>query len=557
MTPAVPARGSPDASRSASAAPDGSAGREVSGVNKRLTLVATILGSSIAILDGSVVSVALPSIQRSLGGGLAGQQWVSNAYLLTLGSLILLGGSLGDIFGERRVFALGVAGFGAASVLCALAPTIGLLVAFRALQGVAGALLTPSSLAVIVSTFPERERGPAIGTWTAWGTIAGALGPLVAGGILAIGSWRWIFVINLPLVVACLWLITRAVPATSPTATHRRVDVIGAVLCMLGLGGTVFALIEQPRLGWSNPAVAGSLIGGVTLFVAFVAYESRARDPMLRLDLFKSRNFAVGNVETLALYGGLSALFFFLILYLQQVAGYSPLKSGLALLPESVVMFALSSRFGALADRLGPRWFMGGGPLVAGAGMLMLLTFGVHVDYLTEVLPGILVFSVGLSVTVAPLTAAILAGIDQAEAGIGSAVNNAVARVAGLIATVAIGAIVAAQFSSSLDHHLAGQPLTPSGQAAVVEAKQLTLGRPSVVGVPPREATAITAASGQSSLDAFRVGIDVASGLVVLGGLIGAAGIQNPRRTVRAQQCAGGQLAGAPLDAAGLHATAP
>jgi EmrB/QacA subfamily drug resistance transporter len=274
---------------------------------------------------------------------------------------------------------------GVASVLCAIAPTIGLLVAFRAVQGVAGALLTPSSLAVIVSTFPERERGPAIGTWTAWGTIAGALGPLVAGLILNVASWRWILVINVPLVIACLWLIYRAVPSEKATATRRRVDVVGAVLCILGLGGAVFALIEQPRLGWSNPAVAVSLIGGVILFAVFLVHEARAPDPMLRLDLFKSRNFAVGNVETLALYAGLSALFFFLVLYLQQVAGYSPLKSGLALLPESLVMFALSSRFGALADRLGPRLFMGDGPLIAGAGMLMLLTFGVHVDYLTEV----------------------------------------------------------------------------------------------------------------------------------------------------------------------------
>ncbi len=503
------------------------------------------------------MSVALPSIQRSLGGGLAGQQWVSNAYLLTLGSLILLGGSLGDIFGERRVFALGVGSFGVCSLLCALAPSIGLLIAFRALQGVAGALLTPSSLAVIVATFPERERGPAIGTWTAWGTIAGALGPLVAGLILNVTSWRWIFVINLPLVIVCLWLILRAVPASSSTGKRRRVDLVGAALCMLGLGGAVFALIEQPRLGWSNPGVSGSLIGGVLTFAAFLVYESRTKDPMLRLDLFKSRNFAVGNVETLALYGGLSALFFFLVLYLQQVAGYTPLESGLALLPESLVMFALSSKFGALADRLGPRLFMDGGPLVAAAGMLLLLRFGVRVDYLTQVLPGILLFSLGLSITVAPLTAAILAGVDQREAGIGSAVNNAVACVAGLIATVAIEALVAAQFSSSLDHKLAGRPLTPRGQAAVAEAKQLTLGRPSVAGLPRREAAAITIASGQSSLEAFRVGIGVASGLVLLGGLIGAAGIRNPRRVVRARECAGGQLAGAPLDAAGLHASEP
>jgi EmrB/QacA subfamily drug resistance transporter len=538
------------ASAASSTAPE-----RVSRSRKRLTLVATILGSSIAILDSSVVSVALPSIQRSLGGGLAGQQWVTNAYLLTLGSFILLGGSLGDIFGERRVFALGVAGFGATSLLCAVAPTIELLVAFRALQGLAGALLTPSSLAVIVATFSQKERGPAIGTWTAWGTIAGALGPLVAGLILNVASWRWIFVINVPLVIACLWLILKAVPAASPTKTRRRVDIVGAVLCVLGLGGAVFALIEQPRLGWSNPAVSGSLIAGLLLFVAFLVYESRAKDPMLRLDLFKSRNFAVGNVETLALYGGLSALFFFLVLYLQQVAGYTPLESGLALLPESLVMFALSSRFGALADRFGPRLFMAGGPLVAGAGMLMLLDFGVRVQYLTEVLPGILVFSLGLSITVAPLTAAILAGIDESEAGIGSAVNNAVARVAGLIGTVAIGALVAAQFASSLDHKLAGRPLSPRGQAAVAQAKQLTLGRPSVAGLPRGEAAAITVASGQSSLEAFRVGIGVCGALVIVGGLIGAVGIENPRRVVRASQCAGGQLAGAPLDAAGLHAS--
>jgi hypothetical protein len=361
-------------------------------------------------------------------------------------------------------------------------------------------------------------------------------------------------VINLPLVLVCLWLIRKAVPATQPSSVRPHVDVIGALLGVLGLGGSVFALIEQPRLGWSNFAVTGSLIGGVALFVAFLIYESRARDPMLRLDLFKSRNFAVGNVETLALYGGLSALFFFLVLYLQQVAGYTPLKSGLALLPESLVMFALSSRFGAWADRVGPRVFMGVGPLVGGAGILMLLGVGVHVSYATTVLPAILVFSLGLSMTVAPLTAAVLAGVHESEAGVGSAVNNAVARVAGLIATVTVGALVAAQFGSSLDHRLANRRLTRSGQRSVAEAKRLTLGRPSVAGVPPRQAAAITAASNGASLDAFRVGIGVAGGLAIVGGLIGAAGIRNPRRVVHAERCAGGELAGAPLDAAGVHA---
>jgi EmrB/QacA subfamily drug resistance transporter len=454
------------------------------------------------------------------------------------------------------VFALGVGGFGLTSVLCAIAPSIGTLIAFRALQGIAGALLTPSSLAVIIATFPTKERGPAIGTWTAWGTIAGALGPLVAGLILNVASWRWIFVINVPLVIACLWLILKAVPASAPTESRRTVDVIGALLCVLGLGGVVYALIEQPRLGWSSAAVSGSLAAGVVLFAAFLVYESRASDPMLRLDLFKSRNFSVGNVETLALYGGLSALFFFLMLYLQQVAGYSPLKSGLALLPESLVMFALSSRFGALADRFGPRLFMGAGPLIAGIGMLMLLSVGVHVHYATEILPAILLFSLGLSMTVAPLTAAILAGVNQDEAGIGSAVNNAVARVAGLIATVAIGALVAAQFSSSLDRQLAGRPLTARGHAAVAQAKELTLGRPSVAGIPPRQARAIVSASDQASVHAFRWGVGAAGLLVIGGGLIGAFGIRNPRRVVAARHCSGGQLAGAPFDAAGVHAPA-
>lgn len=520
---------------------------------KRWTLVATILGSAIVLLDGTVVSVALPSIQRSLGGGLAGQQWVTNAYLLTLGSLILIGGSLADIFGERKIFAIGVGGFGVASLLCAVAPTIEFLVAFRALQGIAGALLTPSSLAVIVATFRQDERGPAIGTWTAWGSIATALGPLVGGELLNVASWRWIFVINLPLVIACVSLISTYVQTPEPSGPRRRVDAAGAALCVLGLGGTVFAFIEQPRLGFSNPAVAGSLIAGIVLFVAFLVYESRARDPMLPLALFRRRNFAVGNVETLAVYGGLSFLFFFLVLYLQQVAGYTPLQSGLTTLPSTVLMFFLASRFGGLADRYGPRFFMGVGPVVAGVGLFLFMRLGVHVDYVSEVLPAVLVFGLGLSMTVAPLTAAILAGVDEHQAGIASGVNNAVARVAGLLATVTLGAVVAAQFSSSLDGDLAGRHLTPRARAAVAQAKRLTLGVPSVAGLPAREAAPIVRGSRRSSQDAFRLGLGIAGGLVILGGAIGAAGIRNPRRVVRADQCPGGQIVGAPRDAAGCH----
>ncbi|HWY89950.1 MAG TPA: DHA2 family efflux MFS transporter permease subunit [Solirubrobacteraceae bacterium] len=522
---------------------------------KQLTLAACIIGSGIAVLDGTVVNIALPTIQRDLGGGLAGQQWVSNAYLLTLSSLILVGGSLGDLFGERRVFALGVGGFGAASLLCALAPTIGFLIAFRALQGVAGALLIPSSLAVIVATFPESERGAAIGTWTAFGAIAAAIGPLGGGLLLGIGSWRWIFLVNLPFVAACLVLILAVIPRAAPIEGARHaVDLIGALLCALGLGGPVFALIEQPRLGWSSPAVAVPLIAGVLLFVAFLVYESRARQPMLPLGLFARRNFAVGNVETFAMYAGLAVLFFFLVLYLQQVAGYTPLQSGLATLPVTIVMLSLSRRFGGLADRFGPRLFMGLGPMVAGVGLLALLRVGIHVDYLGEVLPGLLIFSLGLSMTVAPLTAAVLAGVEERQAGTASGVNNAVARVAGLLGIAALGAIVAIQFGASLDRRLAGTPLAAPGRAAVAQAKQLTLGRPSVAGLPPRQARMILAAANGASLESFRVGIGIAGGLVVLGGLIGAVGIQNPPRTVSAEECAGGQLVGASPDAAGCHA---
>ncbi len=511
---------------------------------KRLTLLACILGSGIVLLDGTVVNVALPTIQRALGGGLAAQQWVVNGYLLTLGSLILIGGSLGDLFGERRVFALGVSGFGAASLACALAPSIGVLVAARAVQGVAGALLVPSSLAVIVNTFPESERGKAIGSWTAWGAIAGVLGPLAGGELLALASWRWIFLMNVPLVIGCVWLILTAIPPGAPReARARRIDFTGAALCAAGLGGPVFALIEQPRLGWSSPAVLAPLVAGVGLLALFTLFESRARDPMLPLGLFRRRNFAAGNVETFSMYAGLAILFFFLVLFLQQIGGYTPLKSGLATLPVTVVMFALSRRFGALADRYGPRLFMGAGPLVAAGGLLLFQRVGVKVDYVSEVLPPLLLFALGLSMTVAPLTAAVLAGAEH-EAGIASGVNNAVARVAGLLGTAAVGAAVASSFTASIDRRLAGTALGHAARAAVREAKRLPLGRPDVHGMPSAQAHAVRAAAEAASLYSFHLGMAIAAALVALGGLVGVSGIRNPQVGVRAADCAGGQLVG-------------
>jgi EmrB/QacA subfamily drug resistance transporter len=525
---------------------------------KRLTLIACIMGSGIALLDGTVVNVALPTIQRALGGGLAAQQWVVNAYLLTLGSLILIGGSLGDLYGERRVFALGVAGFGVASLGCALAPSIGFLVGARTVQGIASALLTPASLAVIVNTFPESERGAAIGSWTAWGTIAAVLGPLVGGELLAIASWRWVFLINVPFVLACVTLILVVIPRAAPRqSAGRRVDLPGALLCASGLGGPVFALIEQPRLGWSSPAVLAPLLAGAVLLLLFTVYEGRARDPMLPLRLFRRRNFSAGNIETFAMYAGLAILFFFLVIFLQQIAGYTPLESGLATLPVTVVMFTLSRRFGKLADRFGPRLYMGAGPLVSAAGLLLFQRVGAHVNYLTDVLPPQLVFALGLAMTVAPLTAAVLAGAEQSQAGIASGVNNAIARVAGLLGTAAVGAAVAASFASTLDRRLAALRLGPAARAAVAQAKRLPLGRPDVHGLAAAQAHALTRAAEQASVHSFHIGLAIAAVLLAGGGLAGAIGIRNPRGRVLAEDCSHGQLVGIAQLAEPAEAAAP
>ena len=474
---------------------------------QRLTLFTAILGSAVVTIDSSVINVALPAIARDLGGGLSAQQWVSNAYLLSLGSLILIGGSLGDIYGERRVFEIGVAAFGVVSIACALAPTIGVLIAARALQGAAGALVTPSSLAIIVGAFAPKERGAAIGSWTAWGAIASIIGPLAGGLVVDQSSWRWIFAINVPLVVCTLVLIRAAVPA-STAMVGRSVDFVGACLCALGLGGIVFALVEEPHRGWRSPVILVALLGGIVSFVSFLVFERHTPEPMLKLELFTHRNFAVGNIETLSMYAGLSILFFFLTIYLQEVTGYSALKSGLTTLPVTLVMFVLSRGFGALADRYGSRFLMGAGPLVAAAGILLLARLGRHVSYTIDLLPALLIFAVGLSMTVSPLTATVLADADESDAGIASAINNQVARVAGLIGVSAIGVVVAG----------------------------------TLVGG--------TFAANEASVRAFRMAMVVCAGLVAVGGVVGAIGIVNPRRPLDASGCAGGQLVGAPKHAA-------
>ena len=498
---------------------------------KRTVLVASIIGSGIVFLDGTVVNVALPAIRSSLHGSLADQQWVVEAYLLTLASLLLLGGSLGDVLGRKRVFTVGLLGFGACSLICALAPGTGVLIAARGLQGMAGALLVPSTLALIVDHFGPEERAAAIGTWTAWAGVATVIGPLGGGALVQAASWRWIFVINLIPVAVTVALLTRLPPDDRRTA---RVDWVGGLLCVLGLGGPVFGLIEQPRYGFGDPRVFVPIVAGLALLAAFVAWERRVPEPMMPLHLFAIRNFAVGNLTTLAVYGGLGVATFFLVVFIQQVGGYTPVAAGLSLLPITLLMFTLSRRFGTLADRFGPRLFMSAGPVLAGAGLLLFARAGATVSYGTVILPGVLVFGLGLAATVAPLTATVLSAVPQGHSGLASGANNAVARIAGLLAIAAVGAAVSAGFGSRLDRDIADHRLSPKVQAAVQAART----KPLVTNDPGIPAP-VHAALVDASVHAFRLGMEIAAALAALGGVVAAIGIENPRRRNRESMPAG------------------
>ncbi|MCC9193297.1 MFS transporter [Arthrobacter sp. zg-Y916] len=408
-------------------------------------LIVAILASFVAFLDGSIVTVALPAIGADLGGGLATQQWTVNAYLLTLGALILLAGSLSDSFGRLRVLAWGLAGFAAASVLCALAWTPDVLVLARALQGIAAALLVPSSLALITTAYAGPERARAIGTWTAWTGTAAIIGPLLGGVLVDWASWRFIFAVNVLPVAITLVLM----PGLQDSPRRRTaLDIPGALLAVAGLGGSVYALIEQDRLGWTHPAVYLSLAGGLVALVLFVVREARTPSPMMPLSLFQARNFRYGNLVTAAAYGALSLGTFALTVFVQETAGFSAIEAGFISLPLPIAMLLLSTWFGDLAGRYGPRIFMTAGPAIMGAGFLLMLTMSPPLNFLTQLLPGLLLFSLGLAVMVAPLTAAVLGALDETDAGIGSAVNNAVSRVAGLITVALIGTISA----GSLDY---------------------------------------------------------------------------------------------------------
>jgi EmrB/QacA subfamily drug resistance transporter len=477
-----------------------------------LTLVATILGSTIVFLDGTVVNVALPPIADDLDAGLAGQQWVVEAYMLTMVALLLVGGSLGDQFGRRRIFVIGLVAFGATSILCAIAPSVEVLVGARALQGVAGALLVPGSLAIVAATFEGAARGRAVGIWTAWTGIATVIGPAGGGALIEAVSWRAIFWINIPLIAATAALTLHSVRESRDPEAFRGIDWLGIGLSAAGLAGPVFALIEQPAHGWGDPLVWAPMLAGVACLALFVLREARARHPMLDLALFRIRNFWVANLTTLTAYAGLIGGLFFVGLFLQQVAGYSPLEAGLATTPISLILFVLSPRFGRIASGVGPRLPMSAGPIVGGIGLILLLRVGSDPSYVADVLPAILVFGLGLSATVAPLTATVLDSVEERHVGIASGVNNGISRVAGLLAIAVLGAVISAKFGADVGGDAGSNPLTAS------------------------EPDASTAA--------FHLGILIAGLLMIAGGIVAGFGIENPRRRVEAIPSRGSAQAG-------------
>jgi EmrB/QacA subfamily drug resistance transporter len=404
---------------------------------RTLALTATIIGSGMVVLDGYVVNLALPSMKSSFGAQFSDMQWIIDGFLLSLSSLILIGGSLGDIFGRKKLYLIGLWGFVAASLLCALSPNINFLIAARVLQGVFGALLVPGGLAIINTNFPKEERGRAIGRWSAWLSVVVPIGPVVGGYIIKVSSWRWIFLINLPLGLVCGYLAGRYF-AESKDQESRQVDYGGALMAAGLLAGITYGLIRGPGSHWDAVSIV-SLAAGLTLAAIFFRYEQRNKDPMVRLNLFKSRNFSGSNLMTLLMYGALGGFSFILPIYLQTKMGYSAFIAGLSMLPVSLLLLMLSSRMGALSSKYGPRFFMTAGPAVTTLSIVLLLDYSPGDGFVTFLLPRTFLFGIGMALLVAPLTATVMASVEDRYSGIASGINNAVARVGGLIVVALLG----------------------------------------------------------------------------------------------------------------------
>jgi EmrB/QacA subfamily drug resistance transporter len=487
---------------------------------ERWTLVAATLGSSMAFADGTIVNVALPAIQRELGADASQAQWVIESYALFLASLLLVGGALGDRYGRRRVFMIGVALFTAAALGCAFSATAGQLIAARAVQGIGAALLVPGSLALISAAYDEDHRGAAIGTWSAFSGIAAAIGPVIGGFLVDHYSWSWAFLLNVPIAVV-LWLIcaTRVEETRGSAAESAGLDWPGAALATVGLAGVVYAFIEAPNVGWGAMAVIVALIAGLVALALFVVVEWRSRSPMLPLQLFRDRDFAGANLLTLLLYAALGGGLYFFPLNLIQIQGYPASAAGAALMPFVVILFVLSRWAGQLVKRVGARIPLVVGPLIAGAGFALFALPSVGGTYWTTFFPAVCVLGLGMAITIAPLTTTVMNTVGTGLAGVASGVNNAVSRAAGLLAIAMLGIVMSNFFNSSLDQHLSAAKLPPKFVSAISEQRQRLGAIEIPKGNSQQEVEAAKSAVSQSFVAGFRWVMLVSAGLAVLSAL--------------------------------------
>jgi EmrB/QacA subfamily drug resistance transporter len=491
-----------------------------------------------SFIDGTAINVALPALQADLGATVAQVQWVVEAYALFLSALLLVGGSLGDRYGRRRVFLFGIAGFALASAWCGLAPDTGQLIAARAVQGIAAALLVPGSLALISASFDDQRRGKAIGTWSGFSAIMAAVGPLVGGWLIDHASWRWVFFLNLPLALAVVVISLRFVPESRDPEAAERLDLLGALLTTAGLGGVTFGLIESSRLGWSDPQVLAALVLGAVSLAGFLWRESRAPAPMMPLSLFRSRTFAGANLLTLWLYAALGGALFFLPFNLIQVQGYSATEAGAAFLPFVLLMFLFSRWSGGLVDRYGARRPLIVGPMVAAFGFALFAVPGIGGGYWTTFFPAVIVLGIGMTISVAPLTTTVMGAVEERHAGLASGINNAVSRTAGLLAIAALGVILLAVFNRDLDRRLDGLDVPPAARRELrAERTRLAaLEAPASLDAGQRER--VDAAVNEAFVRGFRTVMIVAAGLALLASASAAWLIREPARRVSASAAA-------------------